>query len=505
MNEKNLLNMVLISAVALTFICCLIPYSEAHILVIGDSSSDLPDTYTDALSVSKLLKSKGYPVLELYRENATTKNILKGMYGADAIIYVGHGGYQSGNYDNKGGIASPPFALVGSNDFIWGVGDKMREGWDGKLFTAPIKNNIPVILLNSCFATGWVEEYEVSNPISTIYNFARMFTGAGANFYATAWNGAQIVHDFIGGAKNFGEANNQNYEKIVKNNTYNGTTVWHNLHGYASFVGSWLGEFPTVYQTTKYNSTAAEAWYNSDRSENPFKPDLVVSEVIAPISGLKGHKISVINTIKNLANTASNGFYLNFYLKTNSTSPSHYLGQRYITGLGAMTTKHQNNTFIIPTNIAAGKYYIIAFIDAGRNNVETNENNNYKRSTTMIRIHNAYRDLVVNEITANMHGVKDNSFVLSNTIKNTGTLSANSFWVHYYIKVKGETGLGKYVGEKYVTSLDAGTSKHLNTSVTLPTSIAADDYYVSAYVDAHKKVTESIETNNYKSGTIKSV
>ena len=505
MNGKKFLNMVLISTVALTFICCLIPYSEAHILVIGDSNSDLPNTYTDALSVSNLLKSKGYSVLELYRVNATTKNILKGMYGADAIIYVGHGGYQSGNYDEKGGIATPPFALVGSNDFIWGVGDKMREGGNGKLFTAPIKNNIPVILLNSCFATGWVEEYEVSNPISTIYNFARMFTGAGANFYATAWDGAAIIHDFIDGAKNFGEANNLNYEKIVKNNTYNGTTVWHNLHGYASFVGSWLGEFPTVSQTTKYNNTAAEAWYNSDRSGKPFKPDLVVSEVITPISGLKGHKISVINTIKNLANSASNGFYMNFYLKTNSSSPSHYLGQRYITGLGAMTSKHQNNTFLIPTNIAIGKYYIIAFIDAGRNNVETNENNNYKRSTTMIRVHNAYRDLIVSQITANLDGNESKKFVASSTIKNTGTLDSNSFWVHYYIKKKGETGLGKFVGEKYIANLAAGSSKQQNITVTMQTTITADKYYIAAYADAHKKVTESIETNNYRSGTIKSV
>ena len=36
-----------------------------------------------------------------------------GMYGADAIIYVGHGGYETGHYDLNGGKATPPFALVG--------------------------------------------------------------------------------------------------------------------------------------------------------------------------------------------------------------------------------------------------------------------------------------------------------------------------------------------------------------------------------------------------------
>jgi len=42
------------------------------------------------------------------------------MYGADAIIYAGHGGYETGNYNMNGGSATHPFALVGSNDFIWG-------------------------------------------------------------------------------------------------------------------------------------------------------------------------------------------------------------------------------------------------------------------------------------------------------------------------------------------------------------------------------------------------
>ena len=67
------------------------PYSEAHILIIGDSNNDIPSSYSEAKSIATLLKTKGYPVVELYKGNATTKNILKGMYGADAIIYAGHG------------------------------------------------------------------------------------------------------------------------------------------------------------------------------------------------------------------------------------------------------------------------------------------------------------------------------------------------------------------------------------------------------------------------------
>jgi PKD repeat protein len=176
----------------------------------------------------------------------------------------------SGKYDESKNNtpASPPFALVGQDDFIWGVGDQMKEGSSGTPFTAPFKQNIPVILLHACFSTGWVGNNEVSNPTETIYNFARMFTGAGANYYATAWNGAEIVYDFMNGAVDFTSANNQNYEKIIKSTEYNNTQVWHNDLGYAAFVGNWATKFPTVAETTTYDDTAAENWYNGDRAKN---------------------------------------------------------------------------------------------------------------------------------------------------------------------------------------------------------------------------------------------
>lgn len=269
--QQKVLTFVFIAAL-FGFISAFLPTSEAHILVISDSNN-----YDQASKLGSDLKAKGYNVLELYKENATTKNILKGMYGADAVIYAGHGGYQSGNYDLDGGTASPPFALVGANSFIWGIGDQMREGWNSTLFTAPFKNGIPVILLHTCFSTGWVETKEVANPVETIYNFARMFTGAGANYYATAWSGAEIVYDFLNGAADFEAANNQNHERINKSTNYNNTHVWRNDHGYAAFVGNWSGKFPTMAETTAYNDTSAENWYNSNRTMNDLTCGFTVS------------------------------------------------------------------------------------------------------------------------------------------------------------------------------------------------------------------------------------
>jgi PKD repeat protein len=277
-NNRPILISLMLIASLFTSILIFVPPTDAHILIIGDSLNDSPEYYNDVKPVADALKAKGYPVLELYRENATAKNIIKGMYGADAIIYTGHGGYQNGNYNNKGGNATAPFAIVGSDQFIWGVGNQMREGFSGKTFYAPYKNGTPVFLLHACFSTGWVENYEVNNSIQTIYNFAKMFTGSGANYYATAYFGADIIYDFLNGASNFTVANKQNNgEIIITNTTYNGTLIWKNAHGYAAFVGNWSGTFPSVAATTPYNDAAAETWYNGDRSKNIFESAFTVS------------------------------------------------------------------------------------------------------------------------------------------------------------------------------------------------------------------------------------
>nr|WP_280904423.1 right-handed parallel beta-helix repeat-containing protein [Methanobacterium petrolearium] len=93
-----------------------------------------------------------------------------------------------------------------------------------------------------------------------------MFNGAGANYYATAWNDAEIVYDFLDGASNFQDANNQNREKITTSTLYNGVQVWRNDNGYTAFVGDWNGVFPSVAQTTAYDKIAADAWYHGDRN-----------------------------------------------------------------------------------------------------------------------------------------------------------------------------------------------------------------------------------------------
>ncbi len=316
-NHKALISSIIVT-VFLIF-TYMTPVSEAHILVIADPN--VTDSYTVAHNTADVLKSKGYNVLELYGQNATTENIIKGMYNADAVIYAGHGGYMYGNYNGNGGPASPPFGLVASNGFIWGVGDEMRVGDYGNLFQAPFKKNIPVILYGACFSSGWVENQQVSNPTETIYDFSQMFTGAGANYYATSY--AQyyqgkpiidVVAEFLNGASNFGDANKRNFGvTITQSTTYKGEAIWHNSNfPQSAFVGNWSGGFPQPNQTMPYNATAAEKWY--DGSLPAPSSNLInngpTSDSSDPFNLILNYISEVVNYLQNLAQSNNITFNL---------------------------------------------------------------------------------------------------------------------------------------------------------------------------------------------------
>jgi PKD repeat protein len=282
--KSFLLSFTLIASL-LVFGLASVPTAQAHIVIIGSpysSDSPLPADYlTDAKEIAAALKAKGYTgnkLVELYGKQATSANILKAMYNADAVIYIGHGGYQSGHYNGNGGTATPPFSLVGSdlstgtsgNEFIWGIGDQMRQGWSGQLFTAPLKSNSMAFLFHACFSTGDVEGKQVANPVPTIYNFAKMFTGAGASYYASAYYGGDIIKAFLNGATSFTDANNKigfNGEKITNSYSYNGTTISRSTDKSVAFTGNWNYVFPSASQISAYNSIAADAWYNGDKTK----------------------------------------------------------------------------------------------------------------------------------------------------------------------------------------------------------------------------------------------
>ena len=133
------------------------------------------------------------------------------------------------------------------------------------------------------------------------------------------------------------------------------------------------------------NSTNISTNFTANKlvSATPY-PDLIVKNITAPSTGVKGKIITVANSIKNQENTATMVFYLYYYLKNTPSSTAYYIGQRYVTSLAAGATNTKNTQLTLPTTITSTNYYIRAYADYTNLIKESNETNNHNYSKTKI-------------------------------------------------------------------------------------------------------------------------
>ena len=145
-----------------------------------------------------------------------------------------------------------------------------------------------------------------------------------------------------------------------------------------------------------YGNNLATA-YTFKFTTSPSTYDLRITNIVAPTTGIKGSAIIVQNTVKNLGNTVTNGFWVTYYLKTSTTGANIYMGDRYISSLAAGASNQQNTQLTIPKNISIGNYFIMVKADSTGIIKESNETNNIMYSPSKINIINAsnYRPVYI--------------------------------------------------------------------------------------------------------------
>jgi hypothetical protein len=122
----------------------------------------------------------------------------------------------------------------------------------------------------------------------------------------------------------------------------------------------------------------------------PSKPDLTVSTVSGPASITRGStKYTFSATVKNLGTAGSAATKLGFYLSTSSsvsttTSKTNYLaGSVSVGALAAGGSTTVTLSAAVPTSaLAAGSYYIGAYVDNGSTVAESSETNNSRATTS---------------------------------------------------------------------------------------------------------------------------
>ena len=153
-----------------------------------------------------------------------------------------------------------------------------------------------------------------------------------------------------------------------------------------------------------WNSSLAEtAETNNDRISGLIRigGDLVVSALTASATAMLNGPISVTDSTRNQGLAPVSESTTAFYLSLNSTfdATDQLLGSRAVGALGASATNTATTNFVVPAEIGAGSYYVIAVADAAGVVAESLENNNTRSGVcredrARLHGHHAHRAVV---------------------------------------------------------------------------------------------------------------
>ncbi|MCI2228156.1 N-acetylmuramoyl-L-alanine amidase [Polaribacter sp. MSW13] len=195
-------------------------------------------------------------------------------------------------------------------------------------------------------------------------------------------------------------------------------------------------------------------------------------------------------------------FDLGYYLSTDcNLSANDILLGSDTSSLGSDdTSNNESETLTIPSNTAAGTYYIIFSADDDKELTESDETNN----TSCIEITiNAYipEDITVSNTSVNLVTVTAGNNIEVSAMQNySGSqLDADlpSFDLGYYLSTDCVLSANDVLLGSDASSLGSDdVSSNESETLTIPSNTTAGTYYIIFSADDDKELTESDETNN---------
>jgi subtilase family serine protease len=228
--------------------------------------------------------------------------------------------------------------------------------------------------------------------------------------------------------------------------------------------------------------------------------DVVVSAFTVPLKGGAGSPLTITDTT-NQGSGAVGPSVTRFYFSTNASfdGTDTWLGNRAVLDLASGAASTATTIVNIPSNVAAGTYYLIARADADAGIIETNEsNNNAARSVTI------GSDLVLSVSLTTVKAAASLSLDFSETVTNQGGGAATPSVTRYYLSTNSTLSTDDVLleGSRVVPGLPAGGSSAGSTTVLLPAGVAPGFSYIIARADGDDTVNETIESNNTTSRRI---
>ena len=245
-----------------------------------------------------------------------------------------------------------------------------------------------------------------------------------------------------------------------------------------------------------------------DRTNNAYalpvtisNPDLIVTEVTAPISAAERSQITVNWTEKNRGDVPANENWLDrVYLSDNTifdSSDIHMDGFWTGGNLAAGATRIQSRTFNLPQNTGSGRWYVLVVADSDSHQGETSNSNNVFAAPIDITI----PDLTVTTAIAPTSAAVRQSLPVSWTVTNNGTVAAAADrYDSVYISDddRFDPATDTYVTDFFSSGsepLNAGASKLRTENITIPNSKLGNRYLLFVS-DRTATQSETNENNN---------
>jgi subtilase family serine protease len=234
------------------------------------------------------------------------------------------------------------------------------------------------------------------------------------------------------------------------------------------------------------------------------RPDLVVTEVIAPVIGAAGGRIAVSATVRNAgaAGTIAPSFRVGIYLSETDPTPGAgtLLGFGTVASLAAGRTAKVSLSLPLAASLAEGTYFVSAVADFENVVFEAGTDTAVANGlTATFTLAISRPDLVVIAVDGPAGVRAGGPARILAKVKMQGVPRTRSgpFRVGIYMSSTDATpGAGTLVGFRDVPALNAGASSIVTAVVTLPPGIVPGTYFVSARADILDAVLEGDEANN---------
>ncbi len=212
-----------------------------------------------------------------------------------------------------------------------------------------------------------------------------------------------------------------------------------------------------------------------------------------------GSTLNLSVEVENNSFGAASTHRLGYYLTTTPifTTSAVLLSDTVLTGLAGNASSPQNATVTIPSNMPAGSYYLLFYVDDQQAVSERDESNNrmfYPFTVTPL----LKPDVSIQSSTATTNSALVGTTVSTTcVVANTGNMAISTGEVGYYLSTTPTYNSNAVLlGSTPMGTIASNAVRTLSHSFSIPSSTAAGNYYLLFYADHLNAASESDETNN---------